>query len=130
MNRFFIICLGISLAGCNNPQLDNGHSSCMDSIVESKVPKMVEDSNTSQFSASTYQNKTGEGPEGYGFDIYQDGKMMIHQNSIPAIQGNKAFATEEEAKAVGALMLFKVSKGIMPPTISVEDLDSLGIKYQ
>lgn len=129
MNRLAILLLGIALTGCNNPQLDNGHSSCMDSIVESKVSKMVADSNTSQFAASTYKNKSGDGPEGYGFDIYQDGKMMIHQNSIPAIQGNKAFATEEDAKAVGALMLYKVSHGIMPPTVSVEDLDSLGIKY-
>ena len=129
MNRLFILFLGVSLAACDRPQLDNGHSSCMDSIVESKVPKVVADSNTSHFSASTYKNKSGDGPEGFGFDIFQDGKMMIHQNSIPAIQGNKAFATEEEAKAVGALMLFKVSKGIMPPTISVEDLDSLGVKY-
>ncbi|MBK7967010.1 MAG: DUF4907 domain-containing protein [Bacteroidetes bacterium] len=129
MNRFPLLLLGIALAGCNRPQLDNGHSSCMDSIVESKVPKVVADSNTSHFSASTYKNKSGDGPEGFGFDIFQDGKMMIHQNSIPAIQGNKAFATEEDAKAVGALMLYKVSKGIMPPTISVEDLDSLGVKY-
>lgn len=129
MNRLAILLLGIALAGCNRPQLDNGHSSCIDSIVESKVPKVVVDSNTSQFVASTYKNESGEGPEGYGFDIYQDGKMMIHQNSIPAIQGNKAFATEEDAKAVGALMLYKVSNGIMPPTVSVEDLDSLGVKY-
>ncbi len=129
MKRLFILFLGVSLAACDRPQLDNGHSSCMDSIVESKVPKVVADSNTSHFSASTYKNKSGDGPEGFGFDIYQDGKMMIHQNSIPATQGNKAFVTEEEAKAVGALMLYKVSKGIMPPTINVEDLDSLGVRY-
>lgn len=129
MKNLFLLFLGISLAGCNRPQLDHEHASCMDSIVESKVPKTVADSNTSQFVASTYKNKSGDGPEGYGFDIYRDGKMMIHQNSIPAIQGNIAFATEEEAKAVAALMLYKVSKGIMPPTVSVEDLDSLGVKY-
>lgn len=129
MNRLYILFLGVSLAACNHPQLDNGHSSCMDSIIESKVPKTVADSNTSQFVASTYKNKSGDGPEGYGFDIYRDGKKMIHQNAIPAIQGNKAFTTEEEAKAVAALMLYKVSKGIIPPIVSLEDLDSLGVKY-
>lgn len=125
----FAIFLGLSLMGCNNPQVENGHSSCTDSIIESKIPESASasDSSSSNFSMHTFKNT--DGLEGYGFDIYQEGKMMIHQNSIPAIQGNKAFATEEEAKAVGALMLYKVSKGIMPPTISVEDLDSLKVKY-
>ncbi len=127
MKRLFILFLGVSLAACDRPQLDNGHSSCMDSIVESKVPKVVADSNTSHFSASTYKNKSGDGPEGFGFDIYQDGKMMIHQNSIPAIQGNKAFNTKEQAKAVAHLMIYKLKNNMMPPSVSKKELDSLGI---
>ncbi|MBK9637525.1 MAG: DUF4907 domain-containing protein [Bacteroidetes bacterium] len=120
---------GISLVGCNNPKVENGHTSCTDSLVESKIPDTIPstDSSSSHFSMHTFKNR--DGLEGYGFDIYQEGKMMIHQNSIPAIQGNKGFSTEEEAKAVGALMLYRISNGIMPPSISIEDLDSLGVKY-
>ena len=129
MRISFAILIGIAFASCTNPLSENGHTSCSDSIVASKVPEAtpVSDSSSSHFSMHTFKNE--DGLEGYGFDIYQKGAMMIHQNSIPAIQGNKGFSTEEEAKAVGALMLYRISNGIMPPSISIEDLDSLGVKY-
>ncbi|MFN0189155.1 MAG: DUF4907 domain-containing protein [Bacteroidia bacterium] len=129
MRISFAILVGIAFASCTNPLSENGHTSCADSIVESKIPDTIPttDSTTSHFSMHTFKN--ADGLEGYGFDIYQEGKMMIHQNSIPAIQGNKGFNTEEDAKAVGALMLYRISNGIMPPSISIEDLDSLGVKY-
>ena len=129
MRISFAILIGIAFASCTNPLSENGHASCADSIVESKIPNAIAtaDSASSHFSMQTFKNADGLG--GYGFDIYQEGKMMIHQNSIPAIQGNKGFNTEEESKAVGALMLYRISNGIMPPSISIEDLDSLGVKY-
>lgn len=123
------ILIGMAFASCTNPLSESGHTTCADSIVESKIPDStpVSDSSSSHFSMHTFKN--AEGLEGFGFDIYKEGKMMIHQNSIPAIQGNRGFNTEEEAKAVGGLMLYRISNGIMPPSISIEDLDSMGVKY-
>lgn len=129
MSISFAILIGIAFASCTNPLSENGHASCADSIVESKIPDASPntDSGSSHFSMHTFKN--ADGLEGYGFDVYQEGKMMIHQNSIPAIQGNKGFNNAEETKAVGALMLYRISNGIMPPSISIEDLDSLGVKH-
>jgi hypothetical protein len=132
MRISFAILVGFAFTSCTNPLSENGHTSCADSIVESKIPEAIPSSDSTSSTSSTFSMhtfKNADGLEGYGFDIYQEGKMMIHQNSIPAIQGNKAFTSEEEAKAVGALMLYRISNGIMPPSISIEDLDSLGVKY-
>ncbi|MDP2386784.1 MAG: DUF4907 domain-containing protein [Bacteroidota bacterium] len=79
----------------------------------------------SEFSIKTYNTAN----VGWGFDIYQKGKMLIHQPHIPAISGNKGFKTEIEAKKIGTLMQKKIEKNIMPPTIEIKELDSLKIKY-
>jgi hypothetical protein len=53
--------------------------------------------------------------------------MYVHQPNIPAMQGNKTFASEESARKVGALVAEKIRNNIMPPTVDTRELDSLGI---
>lgn len=65
--------------------------------------------------------------KGWGYDIYVDGKKMIHQPIIPAVPGNDAFKTEEDAKKIGTLAAGKMKKTGSLPTVTVEELDSLGI---
>ena len=79
----------------------------------------------SDFTIKTYNTAN----TGWGYDIYQKGKLLIHQPHIPAIAGNKGFSTEAEAKKIGTLMQKKIEKNIMPPTIEIKELDSLKIKY-
>lgn len=64
----------------------------------------------------------------YGYDIYADGKLMIHQNSIPAMPGNEGFKTKASAEKVAQLVIQKIKKGEMPPTVSVEELNKLQLK--
>lgn len=64
----------------------------------------------------------------FGYDVYQDSLLMIHQPTIPVIQGNKAFASREDAKRVADLMIYKLNNGISPPSITLNELDSLKIK--
>ena len=64
---------------------------------------------------------------GYGYDIYIDGKMYIHQPHIPAIPGNTAFSSEAKAKKAADLMVYKIRHNIMPPALDVKELDSLGV---
>ena len=66
---------------------------------------------------------------GYGYDLLMDGVIKIHQPNVPAIPGNGGFKSEEQAKKVGELAARKVRMNIMPPTIEIRELDSLGIKY-
>lgn len=61
----------------------------------------------------------------WGYDIYKDSKLFIHQPNIPAMEGNRGFSSEQKAIAVANLTIQKLRQGIMPPTIRIEELDSL-----
>src|SRR5687767_6963704 len=39
--------------------------------------------------------------QGWGYDIYINGKRAIHQPIIPAIPGNNSFSSEEKARKAG-----------------------------
>jgi len=64
---------------------------------------------------------------GWGYDVYVDGKRFIHQPYIPVIQGNKPFDNEIDAKKVAELVAGKIQMNSIPPTVSYQELDSLGI---
>jgi hypothetical protein len=66
---------------------------------------------------------------GFGFEILQGTNPLIIQPHIPAIPGIKGFETKEQAAIIGNYMIYKINNGIMPPSISVQDLDSLNINY-
>ena len=61
----------------------------------------------------------------YGYDIYADGKLRIHQPAIPAIPGNEGFKTKAAAEKVANLAISKMKKGESLPTISPEELKKL-----
>jgi hypothetical protein len=70
----------------------------------SKKRQEVQFPGAAQFANSkiTYQiipaaNKT------WCYDIIADGKMMIHQSSVPGMPGNEGFKTKTAAQKVGAL---------------------------
>lgn len=63
----------------------------------------------------------------YGYQILQNGKVMIDQKNIPAIQGNVAFSSREDAESVANVVLQKIKNGVFPPTISLEELKELGV---
>jgi hypothetical protein len=63
----------------------------------------------------------------YGYDVFADGKLLIHQTSIPAIQGNDGFKSKEDATKVADLVIGKIKKGIMPPTVSIDELKKLKV---
>lgn len=64
---------------------------------------------------------------GWGYQLFKDGKLMIDQKHIPAIQGEKGFSSKEKAEITGNYILRKIKNGDFPPTVSVQELDSLGV---
>jgi hypothetical protein len=63
----------------------------------------------------------------YGYNIYRDGRLFIHQPHRPALQGNEGFKTKADARKVAQTVLSKVQKGELPPSISMEELKDLEV---
>jgi|JI7StandDraft_1071085.scaffolds.fasta_scaffold31066_2 hypothetical protein len=63
----------------------------------------------------------------WGYDIYVNNKHKIHQPNIPGKAGKEGFKTKEDAQKVAELVIKKMKKGEMPPTVTKGELKNLGI---
>lgn len=63
---------------------------------------------------------------GWGYEIYSREKVIIKQETIPAVNGIVSFKTKEEAAQTAALVIEKLKRG-RSPFISKRELDSLGV---
>jgi hypothetical protein len=64
---------------------------------------------------------------GWGYQILNNGKLYINQPHIPSIQGNIGFDSKDNAIKTGEYIINKLENNIFPPTVSPEELDSLGV---
>ena len=64
---------------------------------------------------------------GWGYDILENSTVRIHQPHIPAVQGNKGFKSAGDAAKVAEKIIEKLEQGIMPPTLSVTEMQELGV---
>ena len=62
----------------------------------------------------------------WGYDIFNEEKVMIHQASVPGQAGLEGFKTKEQAILVANAIIEKINKGIKPPSISLEEMKLLG----
>lgn len=76
---------------------------------------------TEQVLYATFQNADGT----WGYDILSAGKVLIHQPNIPAIPGNKGFELETQATQLAQLVVRKINAGIMPPSVSSEEVKGI-----
>jgi hypothetical protein len=63
----------------------------------------------------------------FGYDILINGKPLVHQPSIPALSGNEGFTTKERAQKVAEFVVKKIRKNEMPPTVTSDDLNNMGV---
>lgn len=63
---------------------------------------------------------------GYGYDIYMFDALYVHQPHVPAINGNRGFHTRGQAQKTAEMVVYKIRNNIMPPSLTIEELDSLG----
>ncbi|MHA4810723.1 DUF4907 domain-containing protein [Flavitalea flava] len=66
-------------------------------------------------------------PLGWGYDILADGKIFIHQNSIPAVSGGHAFRSKEDALQVGQKVVDRLSLGQIP-MVTDKEVREMGIR--
>jgi len=64
---------------------------------------------------------------GWGYDIYIHNTLYVHQPNIPAINGNRGFKNETDARKAAEFVAGKIRNNNMPPSVKVSELDSLGI---
>ncbi len=123
----FSVFITLFLISCGNDSAGN-EDSIPDSIVLKKNADPVP---SFQIGVKTFGVKDSTGKEtGWGYDLYVDGKRTIHQPLIPAVPGTDAFATEEDARKTGEFAMGKMKLTGAFPTLTIEELDSLGIKHQ
>lgn len=63
----------------------------------------------------------------WGYDIYRNRKLFIHQPSIPGVAGNKGFKTKEDAGTVARLVMAKIRKGEMPPSVTINEMQKIRV---
>lgn len=77
---------------------------------------------------STFRFETIFDPQlRWGYDIYQQDVLKIHQPHIPVIQGLKGFENANDAALVAKKVLEKLDAGMMPPTLTEQELIQLGV---
>ncbi len=118
-NKIRLICLVLSLllfVSCNQP------GSSKEIKEGTIVPKIFLNK---KIELKTYSNNSTL--SGFGYDIFINDSLYVHQPHIPAIQGEKGFASKLDAEKIGNLVIIKIRNGVIPPSITISDLDSLEI---
>lgn len=127
------IALNIAIIGCHRKG-DNESSMAVDSakasavLIDSAPPPGAPEKNPyegSVIEVRTFKNDSVL--KGFGYDIYVDKSLKVHQPHIPAVSGNRGFSSEEKAKRAGEFVGNKFRNNIMPPSVNTKELDSLGV---
>lgn len=63
---------------------------------------------------SSYNSLVYPVNEGWGYDILVRDSVFIHQQSIPALEGNKPFMIREQAEEAAREVISKLKKGESP----------------
>lgn len=125
---FMAICVFI-FNGCTNEKKENKEpqSNIQPELPVDTTPKPNPYIN-SKVEAQVFSNDSTKDKSlgGFGYNILIDGKMYVHQPHVPAVAGNKGFATSEAAKKAASLVAYKIKNNIMPPSITEAELDSIG----
>jgi hypothetical protein len=61
----------------------------------------------------------------WGYNILVDKKVMIKQPTPPGLPGNNGFATKKGAEDVARLVIAKMKKGEMPPSVTIDEMKKI-----
>lgn len=65
---------------------------------------------------------------GWAYKVLINNSIFIDQENIPGLTGDKVFQSKSEAEKCGQLVIKKLRQRVIP-SVSKEELDSLGIRY-
>jgi len=115
----------VFLFACQNNQGKKENESKKDSIstTEKTFQAPLEIKTEKNIDIRTYKNET----QGWGYDIYKNGRLFIHQPHIPAVSGNEGFHSEQDAEKTAAYVCYKMEQTQSLPSLSINELDSHGV---
>lgn len=102
-----------------------GLFSCSNKKNTPSIPPKNNRSNTAS-PGFTYRIEFKDGT-GWGYQVFDGKKLILNQDHIPAIQGNIGFSNKDDAQKTAVYIIEKLEKGIFPPTLSIDELDSLKV---
>lgn len=82
-----------------------------------------EDRNNVQ--SDSIQIKIFEINDGYGYEIFLHQEKVVYQPTVPVIEGNTNFPNQEFARETALLVSSKIRAGVIPPSISSEEMEVL-----
>ena len=119
----------VSFFSCSNSDEKNIPDVSSAAIAESDNVSQAPSFNSQSLEVKPFEVKdTLSGKSlGWGYDIYVDGKRNIHQPILPGVPGNQHFSSKKDATITGTFAVNKMKQTGGLPTISIKELDSLGI---
>lgn len=93
-------------------------------FIFSKTNQNKKEQEPKEYKVQTFKTNTG-----WGYKIFSSEKILINQENIPAVSGMISFKSENEAMVTANLAVEKIKMGLFPPTITIEELDSLNVSY-
>jgi hypothetical protein len=63
----------------------------------------------------------------FGYDILLYARPLVHQPNIPGLPGDEGFTTKERAQTVAEFVVTNIRNNAMPPTVTIEDLNNMGV---
>ena len=130
MKFIVLIILGLIFVSCgdaaNKKNPENSPKNSTKNEALSVKDKPVEDE-IREKNTSVYDVRTVENASGWGYEVWKDGAMVIKQEHIPAVQGIRSFSSQEQAQKAAGIIKAKLEQGIFPPTMSMAELQSIGV---
>jgi len=63
----------------------------------------------------------------WGYDIYVREQIYIHQTTIPAIPGTYGFNSRKAASDIAKIVVRKIKRGEIPPSVTIDELKKLKV---
>ena len=74
----------------------------------------------------TYEVIVAEGGS-FGYDVFADGKKLIHQPNIPGQPGTAGFKSRMDAEKVAKLVIRKIKNREIAPAVTEQELRNLKV---
>ncbi|MCF8201810.1 MAG: DUF4907 domain-containing protein [Crocinitomicaceae bacterium] len=124
MQRFFIIFF--LLFACQaEPQKSSENNTIQKQALTSSEKRLK--TLTKPRSSHIFEITTLQSASGWGYQIRQNGKLLLDQPNIPGRPGNAGFQSQADAQRVAELVKTKLQAKVFPPTVSEDDLKNLNI---